>query len=61
MRIAAVNTHVLEAPLKEPFAWSFNTTSVRGACLVEIVTEDGTAGWGECFGPPALKFGKVPV
>ena len=59
MRIAAVNTHVLEAPLKEPFAWSFNTTSVRGACLVEIVTEDGTAGWGECFGPPALNAAVV--
>ena len=59
MRIAAVNTHVLEAPLEEPFAWSFNKTSVRGACLVEIVTEDGTAGWGECFGPPALNAAVV--
>jgi D-galactarolactone cycloisomerase len=54
MRIADVKTHVLEAKLSEPFAWSFNSTSVRGACLVEIVCEDGTIGWGECFGPPAL-------
>ena len=53
MRIAAVHTHVLEAPLSEPFAWSFNRTAVRGACLVEIVAEDGTSGWGECFGPAA--------
>ncbi len=59
MRIAAVNTYVLEAPLAEPFAWSFNKTSVRGACLVEIVAEDGTAGWGECFGPPALNAAVV--
>ena len=29
MRIAAVNVHVLEAPLREPFAWSFNKTSAR--------------------------------
>ena len=26
----------------------------RTACLVEIVCEDGTVGWGECFGPAAL-------
>ena len=38
----------------EPFAWSFNKTSARGSCLVEIVAENGVSGWGECFGPPAL-------
>ena len=54
MRIADVRTHVLEAPLREPFHWSFNGTSVRQACIVEIVAEDGTVGWGECFGPAAL-------
>jgi len=54
MRIAEVRTHVLEAPLSEPFAWSFNSTSVRTACLVEIACEDGTVGWGECFGPATL-------
>jgi D-galactarolactone cycloisomerase len=53
-RIEVVRTHVLEAPLSEPFAWSFNATSVRGACLVEIVADDGTTGWGECYGPPRL-------
>ena len=54
MRIADVKTHVLEAKLSEPFAWSFNSTAIRGACLVEIMCEDGTIGWGECFGPAAL-------
>ncbi|HRK18174.1 MAG TPA: mandelate racemase/muconate lactonizing enzyme family protein [Hyphomicrobiaceae bacterium] len=54
MRIAAVNVHVLEAPLSEPFGWSFNETSVRGSCIVEIVTEDGTTGWGECYGPSRI-------
>lgn len=54
MRIAAVNVHVLEAPLREPFAWSFNKTSARVSCLVEIVAENGVAGWGECFGPARL-------
>jgi len=54
MRIADVRTHVLEAPLTEPFHWSFNGTRTRGACIVEIVTDDGTVGWGECFGPAPL-------
>ena len=54
MRIADVRTHVLEAPLTEPFHWSFNGTRTRGACLVEIVADDGTVGWGECFGPAPL-------
>jgi D-galactarolactone cycloisomerase len=54
MRIAAVNTHILEAKLSEPFAWSFNRTDIRASCLVEIVAEDGTTGWGECFGPARL-------
>ncbi len=54
MRITDVKTHVLEAKLSEPFAWSFNSTAIRGACLVEIICEDGTIGWGECFGPAAL-------
>ncbi len=51
MKIVEVHAHVLEAPLAEPFHWSFNGTAVRGACLVEIVADDGTVGWGECFGP----------
>jgi len=51
MKIADVRTHVLEAKLEQPFAWSFNATDVRASCLVEIVAEDGTTGWGECFGP----------
>ena len=54
MRIADVRTHVLEAKLSEPFGWSFNATDVRASCLVEIVAENGTTGWGECFGPARL-------
>ena len=54
MKITDVRVYVLEAPLTEPFHWSFNGTNVRTACLVEIVADDGTSGWGECFGPAAL-------
>src|SRR5262245_52290457 len=54
MRIAEIKTHVLEAPLSEPFSWSFTSTALRTSCVVEVICEDGTVGWGECFGPAAL-------
>lgn len=54
MKIAAVHTHVLEAPLSKPFGWSFDSTRVRGACIVEIVTDTGLVGWGECYGPARM-------
>lgn len=54
LRIAEVRTYVLEAPLAQPFHWSFNGTRVRAACLVEIVADNGCTGWGECFGPAPL-------
>ncbi|WP_404294415.1 mandelate racemase/muconate lactonizing enzyme family protein (plasmid) [Microvirga sp. RSM25] len=59
MRIVDVRTHVLEAELSEPFAWSFDSTNKRGSCLVEIEVEDGTIGWGECFGPSRLNAAVV--
>jgi D-galactarolactone cycloisomerase len=51
MRIRSVTTHVLEAKLAAPFAWSFARTDRRTALLVEIATEDGLVGWGEAYGP----------
>ena len=58
-RIVEVAAHVLEAALAQPFAWSFSRAAVRSACLVEIVCEDGTTGWGECFGPADLNAAVV--
>ena len=40
MKITHVHAHVLEAPISQPFAWSFNSTSTRSTCIVEIVTDD---------------------
>lgn len=54
MKITAVRTHVLEAPLSEPFAWSFNEATTRQSCIVEVTAEDGNTGWGECYGPARL-------
>jgi D-galactarolactone cycloisomerase len=54
MKIREVKVYVLEAALNEPFAYSQAWYETRGACLVEIVGEDGLSGWGEAFGPPRL-------
>ncbi len=54
MKIKDVCTHVLEAPLSEPFGWSFSSTSVRASCLVEVTSDSGITGWGECYGPARI-------
>ncbi len=54
MKIRDVKTYILEAALTEPFAYSQAWYERRGACLVEIVGEDGNSGWGEAFGPARL-------
>ena len=54
MKIVEIKTYVLDAALAEPFAYSQAWYERRGACLVEIVGDDGTSGWGEAFGPARL-------
>lgn len=51
MRIAEINTHLLQWKLDAPFQSSFGQFDERLHCLVEIVCDDGTTGWGECLGP----------
>ncbi|MCR9151775.1 MAG: mandelate racemase/muconate lactonizing enzyme family protein [Rhodobacteraceae bacterium] len=51
MKIAEIRTHLLHHRLDQPFQSAFSTFTDRWACLVEIVCDDGTTGWGECLGP----------
>lgn len=51
MKISRVTTHVLEARLEEPFAYSRAWYDTRMAMIVEIETDTGLTGWGECYGP----------
>jgi D-galactarolactone cycloisomerase len=51
MKITSVRTHVLEARLSEPFAYSRAWYKTRMAMIVEIETDNGLVGWGECYGP----------
>ena len=56
MRITAVRAYPLTHPLprRERFDSAFSTFTARDACLVEIETDEGVTGWGECLGPAAV-------
>ena len=51
MNVVAVNTHILDYQLETAFESASMHFSRRQHCLVEIVCDDGTIGWGECLGP----------
>ncbi len=51
MKIAEVFTHILDHRLETPFESASMRFDRRQHCLVEIVCDDGTTGWGECLGP----------
>lgn len=51
MKVREIKTHVVVQHLDKPFGMSQWLWNVRSQCLVEIVTDDGITGWGECFGP----------
>lgn len=54
MKIKDVRTHILRAALSEPFAYSRAWYDTRTAMVVEIETDDGLIGWGECYGPAQI-------
>lgn len=55
MKITSITAHVLSSPVAEPFTssrgWLYKT---RNTCLVEVNTDEGITGWGECYGPSAV-------
>jgi D-galactarolactone cycloisomerase len=54
MKIKDVRTHILQARLSEPFAYSRAWYDTRMAMVVEIETDNGLTGWGECYGPARI-------
>jgi D-galactarolactone cycloisomerase len=59
MKITNVRTHVLGAALSQPFAYSRAWYDTRTASLVEIETDTGLTGWGECYGPARMTSAAV--
>jgi D-galactarolactone cycloisomerase len=53
MRIDSVEAIPLRRELDERFANAQKWISSREYCLVRVETDDGTVGWGECWGPAA--------
>lgn len=54
MKITSVKSHVLSYDLDEPLGYSQNYYTKRSAHLVEIETDEGITGIGECFGPNTI-------
>jgi D-galactarolactone cycloisomerase len=59
MKITKVRAHVLEARLSQPFAYSRARYTTRTTMVVEIETDVGLVGWGECYGPAMINAAVV--
>ena len=51
MKITKVTSHVLQYDMPELLGYSQQYYDKRTAHLVEVETDEGVTGWGECFGP----------
>jgi D-galactarolactone cycloisomerase len=55
MKVTAVTCHLLQSKVERPFTsargWLYTT---RSSCIVEVATDEGVTGWGECYGPAAV-------
>jgi D-galactarolactone cycloisomerase len=54
MRITAIKSHVIQYPLEEELGYSQQYYTMRTAHIVEVATDQGLVGWGECFGGGAV-------
>ena len=51
MKIIRISSHVLSCDMPDVLGYSQQYYSRRTAHLVEVETDEGVSGWGECFGP----------
>ena len=51
MKITRIASHVLQYDMPEELGYSQQFYSKRTAHIVEVETDEGITGWGECFGP----------
>lgn len=54
MKITRIEATVVEQRLERPFYFSQFEFQTRQICLVKVVAEDGTYGWGEGYGPATV-------
>ena len=55
MKVTDVTCHILQCKVDRPFTsargWLYGT---RSSCIVEVATDAGITGFGECYGPAAV-------
>lgn len=61
MKIIKVISHVLQYDLSEELGYSQQYYAKRSAHLVEVQTDEGITGWGECFGPGTIALGNKGI
>ena len=61
MKIAAIETFDLIAPLEHPFGWSQGWLDERSTTLVKVIADDGLVGWGEGAGAALINGLLAPL
>ena len=61
MKIAAIETFDLIAPLEHPFGWSQGWLDARSTTLVKVIADDGLVGWGEGAGADLINGLLAPL
>lgn len=61
MKIARITSHVLQYDLPERLGYSQQFYDKRSAHLVEVETDEGLTGWGECFGPGTIALANKAI
>jgi D-galactarolactone cycloisomerase len=61
MKITAIKSHVLQCDMPEELGYSQQYYAKRTAHLVEVSTDVGITGWGECFGPGAVALANKAI
>lgn len=61
MQITSIKSHVLAYDLPEELGYSQQFYARRTAHLVEVSTDEGITGWGECFGPGTIAIANKAI
>ena len=61
MKITRITSHVLQYDMPEELGYSQQYYAKRSAHLVEVETDEGITGWGECFGPGNVALGNKTI
>ena len=61
MKITKIISHVLGCDMPETLGYSQQYYSKRTAHIVEVQTDEGITGWGECFGPGNVALGNKTI